>query len=126
MKKVLAQTLDAFGIPETIYLQAHNTLLNKNNPEGVKFYKSMNKLGILVNSIPEEYQSIVEEVSETLKHDIALLFLENQVANEVEANKLLAYYMRKVNIRYEKNIDLTKSVFVPVIDKKIVRKWMND
>ncbi|WP_033165371.1 helix-turn-helix domain-containing protein [Clostridium sp. KNHs205] len=126
MKKVLEQTLDKFGIPETIYLQPHNILLNKKNTEGTEFYKSMNKLGILVNRIPWEYQSIVKAVSETLKYDVALLFQEKQVANEVEANELLYHYMHKVNARYEKKFDLAKSVFVPVIDKETIRKWMNN
>lgn len=126
LKKVLIQTLDTFGIPETIYLQAHNSLLDKNSIGGIKFYKSMNELGILVDSIPIEYQPVVEEVAETIKHDIALFFQEKQVVNEVESNDLLAYYMQKVNKQYKEKMDLSKSVFVPVIDKKIVRNLMND
>lgn len=126
LKKVLIQTLDTFGIPETIYLQAHNSLLDKNSIEGIKFYKSMKELGILVDSIPIEYQPVVEEVVETIKHDIALFFQEKQVVNEVESNNLLACYMQKVNKQYKEKMDLSKSVFVPVIDKKIVRNLMND
>jgi len=126
LKKVLIQTLDTFGIPETIYLQAHNSLLDKNSIEGIKFYKSMKELGILVDSIPIEYQPVVEEVAETIKHDIALFFQEKQVVNEVESNNLLACYMQKVNKQYKEKMDLSKSVFVPVIDKKIVRNLMND
>lgn len=126
MKKVLEQTLDTFGIPETIYLQAHNTFLNKKTPQGAEFYKSMDKLGILVDRIPWEHQSIIDEFSEKLKYDVSLLFQEKQVANEVEANKLLDHYMHKVNARYQKKLDLVKSVFVPVIDKETVRKWLND
>ncbi len=126
LKKVLIQTLDTFGIPETIYLQAHNSLLDKNSIEGIKFYKSMKELGILVDSIPIEYQPVVEEEAETIKHDIALFFQEKQVVNEVESNNLLACYMQKVNMQYKEKMDLSKSVFVPVIDKKIVRNLMND
>lgn len=126
MKMVLAQTLEKYGIPETIYLQAHNILLNKNHPEGVKFYKSMNELGIIVRSMPWEYQSAIEDISGMIKHDIALLFQEKQVDNEIVANELLASYMQKVNEKQKKIIDLEKSVFVPVIDKSFVKKWLND
>ncbi len=129
--KVMKQTILEFGIPETVCFQRGNSIpssedsLTTYGKEGVNLKDILKKMGVCIREFSFCNDKKLNMVSQRLKKEIPLCFMEEKISNLVNANKYLEQYRNNYNLPFIKQLNFNNSLFVELTDKKEIDHWFS-
>lgn len=130
---VFAQILTNYGIPAMFYTDRRTVFEYKSKRRlfdyedtFTQFSYACYKLGVQIKttSVPEA-KGRVERVNGTLQSRLPVELRRANVSTLEQANKFLKHYLKRFNDKFALQLNITKSVFEPQLDKETINQTLS-
>ena len=130
---VFAQILSKYGVPAMFYTDRRTVFeyiskrrLFDYDDTFTQFAYACHKLGVEIKTTSvSEAKGRVERVNETLQSRLPIELRRANVTCIEEANRFLKRYLKKFNDKFSLQLNITKTVFEPPLDKEKINQTLS-